>query len=211
MMTLQNTSLDLHAKQDQTDLGIYPEDLGDLIARLRVEIESLMISLQAGEIDPIVWQAEFERFLVRYHEAAYMAGHGTTRMSSVDLQNVKFYVGSQLEFLDNFRLVIQSAAEFMDGWKSRAEMYAGGIKKPYWKGKTKFLPLPAMPAEGTQCMDNCGCEWDIEVIDEDNGDYDAYWRLGKLKNCQTCLERSIQWSPLEIRGDELEIPEEMVG
>jgi hypothetical protein len=60
-------------------------------------------------------------------------------------------------------------------------------------------------------MDNCGCEWEIEVIDEDNGDYDAYWRLGKLKNCQTCLERAAQWSPLEIRGSELLIPEEMEG
>ena len=204
-------AIEIQEKQDQTDLGIYPEDLGDLIGRLRIEIESLMISLQAGEIDPIVWQAEFERFLVRYHEAAYMAGQGTTRMSSIDLRNVKFYVGSQLEFLDNFRLVIQSAEEFMNGWISRAEMYAGGIKKPYWKARTKVLPLPAMPAEGTQCMDNCGCAWEIEVLDEGTGDYDAYWRLGKRDNCQTCLERAFQWSPLEIRGSELLIPEGMEG
>lgn len=195
-------NLDIQIKQDAD----YPEDLGDLISRLRAEINSLTISLQAGEIDPIVWQAEFERFLVRYHEAAYMTGQGSPVMKTVDLNSVKFYVGSQLEFLDNFRFVIQSADQFMAGWLARAEMYAGGIKKPYWKGKTKVLPLPAMPAEGTACLDNCGCSWDIEIIDEESGDYDAYWIRGKRDSCKTCLERAAQWSPLEIRAGVLITP-----
>ncbi len=199
-------NIEIQIKQEDP----YPEDLGNLIAQLRAEIDSLMVALEVGEIDPIVWQAEFERFLVRYHEAAYMTGQGSPRLDLVDLNSVKFYVGSQLEFLDNFRFVIQSADQFMAGWVARAEMYAGGIKKPYWKGKTKVLPLPAMPAEGTQCLDNCGCEWDIEVVDEENGDYDAYWVRGKRDSCQTCLERATQWSPLEIREGVLVMPGKVI-
>ena len=37
------------------------------------------------------------------------------------------------------------------------------------------------------------------MVDEEKGDYDAYWVRGKRDSCQTCLERAAQWSPLEIR------------
>lgn len=203
--------LEIQVKQEVPHYADFPEELNFLIQELKADIQGIMFSLQMGEIDPIVWQAEFERFLIRYHQAAYMVGQRAPDMTNLDFRNVEGYVGVQLEFLDNFRFVIQSAEEFVNGWMARAEMYASGIKKSYWKGFTKVLPLPAMPAEGTQCLENCGCAWEIDEIDEDKGDYDAYWVRGKRDSCQTCLERAAQWSPLEIRGGDLTIPGRFLG
>lgn len=184
-----------------------PKSLRKLLKKLKSAIAELMADLEAGVFDAMAWQAEMERILARYHAAAYMVGQGSAEMAVADLANVAGYVGIQFEFLNNFRLVVQSAEEFQAGWNARAAMYAEAIKAPYWKGSIKVLPLPAMPGDGTtQCLTNCKCAWDIVPVDENNGDYDCFWVLSPVEHCQTCIERARFWNPLEIRTGRLLIP-----
>jgi len=114
-------------------------------------------------------------------------------------------VQKQLDFLDNFALEIQKTDEFEAGWDARAAMYAESIKAPYWSGRTKLLPLPALPGDGTtQCKTHCHCLWSIDTLDEDAGDYDARWIRGVSDSCQTCVQRAQDWAPLRIRGGVLQ-------
>lgn len=182
----------------------YPPSLRVLLEKLQKAVQDLTASLEAGDLEAQAWQDGMEQLLARYSLAAYMTGADTTALTASDLATLAMIVQTQLEFLDNFTLVIQSEAEFQAGWTARAEQYAKSIANPYWKGKTKMLPLPAMPRDGTsQCLNNCYCKWDIQVIDEENGDWDCYWQLGQADHCQTCIERAAEWNPLKIRSGEL--------
>lgn len=180
-----------------------------LINALIEEIRRITERMEFEHIPVKQWLEVMRALIARYSVAAMMLGQGSPVLSKAARTAVKHYVGIQFAFLDNFALVIQNAEAWENGWNSRAESYAAAIKQPYWQGKTKMLPLPAMPAEGTQCHNNCGCEWEIQEIDGKAGDYDAYWRRSKDDSCQTCLERERLWNPLEIRGGMLQIPKSM--
>lgn len=171
-----------------------------LIESLTAKIRALFARLMAKEITFEAWYALMAKLLGRYSLAALMVGLGRVELTDQDLLISWELMHGQLQYLEGFKAVMQNAAEFMPGWESRAASYAKAIKVPYWKGKTKMLPLPAMPAEGTQCHNNCGCAWDIQPIDESRGDYDCYWQRHKDDSCQTCLEREAQWKPVQIRG-----------
>jgi hypothetical protein len=172
--------------------------LDRLVRRLSLLIGTATSALERDPSQVEAWHDEVARQLRRYHLAAYLAGSGASpdviapHIISVD-------VSKQLQFLEQFAAEIQDAAEWKAGWSARAEMYAGSIKTPYWRGVTKLLPLPAMPADGSnQCLTRCGCAWDVQQLDGDNN-YDAYWRRSKSDSCQTCVQRSVEWAPLQIR------------
>lgn len=177
-----------------------------LIKSLETKIRALFGRLDAGLITPAQWYELMGRLVGRYSLAALMVGLGRSDLSRNDMLVSWESMSGQLEYLDAFKAQIQSAPEFKAGWESRAASYAKAIKVPYWRGRTKMLPLPAMPAQGTQCMNNCGCLWRIETINEKNGDYDCYWERHKDDSCQTCIERERQWNPLLIRGGVLVNP-----
>lgn len=180
--------------------------LGLLIKSLEAKLRALFRRLQAGQITPDQWYTLTARLLAKYAQAALMLGLDTDTLTPEHIRVSWELMSGQLEYLDNFKMQIQNAPEFQAGWESRAASYAKAIKVPYWKGRTQMLPLPAMPAEGTQCMNNCGCYWEINAIDAGAGDYDCYWRRGKDDSCQTCIEREKQWNPLLIRGGVLVNP-----
>lgn len=181
------------------------EEIDWLIDDLVMMISGLMDLLEAGEITPARWQMEMEDLIGQYHFAAFMAGQQGEQLSPRSLDLLKDLINFQGDFLSRFRAEIESKGKFNRGWRTRAQMYAGAIRIPYWSGRTKMLPLPAMPAEGTQCLNNCNCEWRVEVIDEAAGDYDCYWELRPVKtqHCQTCIERHRQWYPIRVRGGDL--------
>lgn len=180
-----------------------PDSLEWLITRLESLMSGLTLDV-AGELsDPAAleaWQRQVERLLTRYSLAAYMVGNGSSELTDAARGVVSGAVQAQLDFADGFRLDMQDAAEWQAGWEARARQYARSIKVPYWQGRTRVLPLPAMPAQGTQCLTACGCRWRIVPVDEAAGDYECYWELGKKKNCQTCIQRAREWHPLRIQG-----------
>lgn len=182
-----------------------PAELDWLLRRLTLLIQSATDALEADYPAGVeAWEQEVSRQLARYHGAAMLAGSGADALTPAMRTAVTRDLAAQLDFLARFGLVIQEAGAWEAGWKARAAMYARSIQVPYWRGATRMLPLPAMPAEGTQCLVNCKCSWDVVTLDGDNN-YDAYWRRGADDSCQTCVQRELTWSPVRIRGGELVI------
>lgn len=181
----------------------YPEILERLIRRLTEQIDDETTALELGQITPDGWQSQLKTLIERYTGAAWKAGQGGAALERPDIAKIKGLVQAQAAYLDKFTIEIKDGSRWENGWNSRAAMYAESIKAPYWAAKTKMLPLPAMPTEGSQCLTRCKCMWDVEMVDAEAGDYNAYWRLGSGESCQTCAERAAQWSPLQVRGGEL--------
>lgn len=172
-----------------------------LIRRLTYLVTTATDALEAEYPGGVsAWQQELSRQLARYTAASYMAGADVDDLDDAALAQVQQDLAIQLKFLGNFEMQVRSGKRWENGWNARAAMYAQSIKTPYWRGRTKVLPLPAMPAEGTQCRTYCGCFWEVVTVDEEKGHYDAYWRRGKDDSCQTCRQRAADWAPIEIRG-----------
>lgn len=184
----------------------YPQPkLDRLTARLTVLIGQATSALETDPDRLDDWYDEVARQLRRYHLSAYLSGADTQDVSRAAQRAIAQDIKTQLDFLSQFKVEIQDAAEWQAGWNSRAEMYARSIQVPYWRGATRMLPLPALPGDGTtQCLTNCRCAWNVVALDEEAGDYDAYWVYGATeRHCQSCRERESQWNPLQIRGGEL--------
>lgn len=187
-------------RQKQFDTSGIPINLRWITEEFMDELRTLTERLHSFEITNADWEDEFQILLARYAQAGYMAGADSATTSTVAIDMMTDFLDGQFSWLSDFRAEIQSEEEWQEGWTTRAESYALSIKVPYWNGEIKMLPLPAMPAQGTQCLNNCGCSWRIETIDEGKGDYDCYWERSKEDSCQTCLEREAQWNPIKIRG-----------
>jgi hypothetical protein len=163
------------------------------------------LPLESSVADVVVneWQQAMIRSLTTHMQAAAQAGQSVGGLGSALTPAMERLVVDalqvQFQFLARFRLVIQSNADYQRGLTSRAESYANSISVPYWRGATKMLPLPAMPREGTICLGNCGCAWDIVTVDEERGDYDCRWIRQRDDSCSTCIARESEWSPLRIR------------
>ena len=185
----------------------YPQPkLDKLINRLSLLIGAATDTLEGDPARVDEWYDEVARQLRRYHIAGFLSGADAKTLSEAAQKAVAADIRTQLTFLRQFRVEIQDSAEWQKGWNARAEMYARSIQTPYWRGATKMLPLPAMPGDGTsQCLTNCKCAWNVVPVDEESGDYDAYWVYGATeRHCQTCRERESQWGPVQIRGGALQ-------
>lgn len=172
------------------------ERLRRLIGRMLARINGLMEGLQGGTLTPAEWERQFSEALATGHVEAVTAGGVHPRVAAPTLTR---QLATQLHFLAGFRAVVQSNAEYQAGWNARAAMYAESVGAPYWTGKTKMLPLPAMPKDGsTICLTNCGCAWRIVKL-KGNENYDCFWDRAKDDSCSTCLARERLWAPLKIR------------
>lgn len=181
------------------------DPLNWLIDRLTRLIATATDALETSYPDGVdAWQQEISRELARYHAAAILAGAGIDDLTPAMRTQVTRDLTLQLSYLEQFGITIQEAEQFHAGWQARAAMYARSIQVPYWQGATKLLPLPAMPGEGTDCLTNCKCMWAIDTL-EGNSNYDAYWRRGAGDSCATCRQRERTWSPVKIRGGELQL------
>jgi hypothetical protein len=177
-----------------------------LIERLTRLIEAATDALEASYPDGVpAWQQELARQLARYSAASYMAGASVDTLSPAALAAIRRDVAVQLRFLGKFALVVQSAGRWERGWQARAAMYARSIQAPYWRGRTRLLPLPAMPGDGTtQCLTNCKCAWSVQELEGDNN-YDCTWVMSDVEHCQTCKQRAQDWAPLRIREGVVQI------
>lgn len=175
-----------------------------IIDRLLVDVDELMTDLEAGDVTATAWRDDMAAVLARGHLAAYMSGQESSEIAAASMKRLLKDITTQLGFLDNFTVEIQSAAEFQKGWNARAAMYAEQTGASFYSGKFRMWALPAMPRDGSsQCLTQCSCSWDIRDLSGD-GNADAYWRLGPSDHCQTCVERADQWAPLKFRGGELQ-------
>lgn len=191
--------------------GDLPPSLEWLLQRLRKVINKSTLQMTERILDVESWYQIMRRELALHIQSAYMAGQGSSYIGTTEAGHIYDFVKSQVGFLDNFKMVIQSAPEWQAGWNARAESYARGIVAPYWKGKTKMLPLPAVPGDLLSvCGQLCACLWDVKTIDEEAGDYDCYWRLNasrtvQTEHCPDCIVRAQSWNPLRIRGGYVQV------
>jgi len=183
-------------------------ELERLLRRFLREFDDLSGQMERGAISEAAWAKKMGELVSDSHQAAMMSGASTATMPGDLTETLERVVQVQHDFLDNFEDDVKS-----EGWQaaynSRVRQYLDAAQISYHYGKMfedvgKVIPLPAMPSEGTICLSNCGCSWDISVVNAAKGDYDATWKLGKIDNCQTCIERAAQWSPVRVRGGVLQ-------
>jgi hypothetical protein len=146
------------------------------------------------------WRQGMTNAIMQHHYAAALAGAEGRPLTPTEQAQVKAIVVTQVQYLDQFAATVVDDEEFDRTSAARANMYATAVRSSYETAAAGFLPLPAMPAEGTICMSNCKCLWRVETIDAEAGDYDAYWERHAEDSCQTCIARERMWSPVAIRG-----------
>lgn len=153
------------------------------------------------------WVEAMKKAIAEYHVAAAMLGGdndpGDWAMSEEQQAKLKNAVKTQLGYFDQFSVRVREDGIFDRAALARAESYAAAVRSTFYQAVTKFLPLPAMPGEGTICHGNCKCGWDIKPVNEENYDFDCYWRRGATDSCSTCIARENEWSPLRIRNGSL--------
>lgn len=179
------------------------------------KIRALNGRLEREEISLDEWYNLFAQLVARYHTFALVESLGVTELPEMYRPMLRDKIDLQLDFLRNRRDVIR-ADGLTPQQKAYTEMYSKAIKSTYDSGEIikqvgRMLPLPTMPGEGTQCLSNCKCRWDIKVINAEKRDYDCYWVLGVADHCQTCVEYAEMWNPLKIRGNRVIIPQEMLS
>lgn len=180
--------------------------LVSLLEQYSVQVQELMDLLEAKRITPAVWRDRMGDLLARYHVAALMVGMGQTAVPTDGIALLAGNIANQFGYLDNFATEVAAAEAFRSAWRARAQMYVNSAGAEFWEGYVyrqagRFLPLPAVPKDGTSiCLSNCRCGLRIVVVDAERGDYDVYWELNPAEHCQTCIERAAQWNPLQIRG-----------
>lgn len=184
-------------------------EMRKLVTDSEKAIDDLLRQYQDGEINDSQFEDEMQIILARGHMTSYMIGQDMPELGDDDFLSLSDIVQYQTLFLANFVYEMRASSEFIDGWYSRAEMYASAFNTTYWSGRFKMLPLPAMPGQGTQCLSNCRCGWDVITIDAENGDYDAFWVLDPFvadeDHCQTCKQRESDWNPVRIRDGILQL------
>lgn len=185
----------------------YPPALQALITQAELDIQRATDSLQRHELAVEEWRTRVADIIFNFHTQAYRVGAraGERELTPGEQRLIELQAQEQVAYLTRFANEIEMSAEWQETWANRAGMYANSIGASYWNGRTRELPLPAMPQDGTsQCLGNCKCRWRVDWLDQEKGDADAYWERTAEDSCQTCIERGQQWSPLHIRGGVLE-------
>jgi hypothetical protein len=132
-----------------------------------------------------------------YIDMYAMGAGGRNGMSQRDWGRIGAMVKEQYKYLDN--LIDQAAKGQISAAQANArlKMYINSANEALWKGYTNQMPsLPAYPGDGsTVCLVNCQCQWDIQQVE---GGFNCYWRLGAAEHCPDCMARASDWNPLFI-------------
>lgn len=166
------------------------EELEHLLADLLGSVRDHNAARAAGRIDTDRWQILIAKDLYAGHYAAYMLGRGTKDIGDPSRKVVAGIVGEQVDYLNAFAALIDKEG-WRDSFGARAAMYVGSVKETFWRGRTFGLDLPYYPAQGTQCLTNCGCSWEIDYDgDPEYLNATARWKRGKNDSCETCVQRA---------------------
>lgn len=187
------------------ELEEYPEDLQELAVAYSEEIGLLMLALQGGSITVEQWYSSFESIMTRFMLSASMIGVSSVILPALVSANVTVQAAAQIAYLTRFRdAIILAGGVVTLPFMARAQMYVNNVLQPFWVGRTHTLPLPKQPTEDSECGNKCRCHWDLQWIDKENGDCDAFWLMdAHAEHCPTCKQRGKDWAPLEIRKWEL--------
>lgn len=175
-----------------------------LLAHVLDGIDELSQGINSGLLSVDQWQREMAHLLYVGHTAAYMEGRDTRDLSPEARRRLGELIGDQVTYLNGFADDVDTEG-WREAFKARAALYAGALKHSYSVGRTFHWPLPFHPGDGsTPCLGNCLCRgWEVQIIDEEELDADAYWRTGASeRHCTECPQRAAA-SPYRIRGGKL--------
>lgn len=169
------------------------------------EIRRTTDALATGSITVETWYDQMTDILYAYHLAGWYVGFGEADdPTDGQMEILAEAVAAQIEYLDKFHSDLKAEEEgsqLSNAYRHRAEMYGQAVGQSYYIGQARGWRLPSYPRAGdTDCLVYCRCRWELSFIDEDNGDLDAYWRLGAAEHCRQCPERAKDWKPLKIRN-----------
>jgi hypothetical protein len=179
-----------------------PDPLRDLIQSMLGDMAEIATGMDNGDYTADEMQALLMESAMEHHAAAMFAGLGVDELSGAERADLIDRLQAQREYADGFADEVAAVGwAAIAGGAARLALYAGALKATYWKAKTWDLDLPAYPTEGSECMVNCKCYWEIDMVDIEAGDFDCYWRMGGTeRHCVTCPQRASDWSPYRIRG-----------
>lgn len=149
------------------------------------------------------WAKAFERALATAHTAAYYAATaerlgvsvGTLKgLSRAERGDVKRAVGEQVSYLKKFVGDTKDMSEAAIA--ARAKLYAGSVVATYSQARWGDWALPFYPTQGSECMVNCRCSWQVE--DNNDGTGSAVWKLSAAEHCVTCKTRAND-SPYQVK------------
>lgn len=175
--------------------------LENLEETLGVNLVGFWDAYQKSDKKDETWTEGFLKALAAGIIAAYLLGRGGAdeELSQEEIDRLQEYIEEQSQYLDGFGSAAGGLTPAMGA--ARAGMYAAALTLPFWWGRTRYLELPAYPGDGsTTCLSRCKCHWEIVPLDEDAGDYDCTWVLGLAEHCSDCVDRSMAWRPLQVRG-----------
>ena len=174
----------------------------DVLRLAALASDAIVSAVEASDWD------EAERLIRRGHRAAYLAGLAERlnvpldsallserRLSRAERQEIDRLIEAELKYWRNFDAVHDELSEAQIA--ARAAMYGRATRGTYSKARWGDWDLPFWPTQGSECMSNCLCHW--EVIDEGDGAGRAIWHLGAAeRHCTTCPTRA-QGSPYVVR------------
>lgn len=175
-----------------------------------LKLAALMVQAIAvvPNVGSVTWQREIERVIARGHMAAWLAGTAErlgipvdspllsrSRLSRAERRELQQTVDAQLRYFRGFQADMQGMTEAQIA--ARAGLYAGATRTTYSTQRWGDWQLPFQPGEGSECMVNCRCHWEVE--DTGDGTGAAMWHLGAAeRHCVTCPSRA-SGSPYSVK------------
>jgi hypothetical protein len=161
----------------------------------------------AGDITVDAWYNTMRQRLKQLHIASAAAATGGLQgFNRAVLEAVERNIAEQLTYLRRFRDDLQQAIDdetvSVNAVGARAAMYGSSSSATFAEAETaaQGIPrLPAYPGVRTECLSNCKCRWRIRQL-PGNGNYDCWWVVSPVENCNTCLARQRSFNPLRIRN-----------
>ena len=158
-------------------------------------------------VDDPRWSEKMREVITRGHLAAWMKGTSERlgvpldspllsqqRLSRAERAEIRDLVEAQLKYLEGF---VSARPELSDAaTAARSELYAGALSGTYSKARWGDWELPFHPTEGSECITNCHCHWEVTG---DGATGTAIWHLGaNERHCVTCPSRASN-SPYSVK------------
>lgn len=170
-------------------------------------VDDIAGRLANGSITPFDAMGQIREELKREYIRLGVAGRGgRAAMAQSDWLIIGRQLRSQYQYLSGFMTDIEGGNLSEAQIRSRLEMYFESAQQSYeaMNALTRGIDpsrLPALPSDGsTKCKTRCKCYWEFHEIFEGGKlvGFKCYWRRTAAESCETCIDRSGEWNPLEI-------------
>lgn len=165
-------------------------------AALEDEATDLMQRLTDGKISIQLWEREMQEVLRNAHISDYLLARGGRHsLTAADRAIIGAQLDAQYRHLRGFTRTLIEGKLSEEAAKARARMYPRSGNTSFNMGRESAwsLNLPGHPGQGTDCLSNCRCVWQITTRGNKTI---ASWRTSSGDSCDTCVDRGRRWAEL---------------